>query len=185
MATAGPIFHQIYQTYQSTVFFITHPTKPYLLEQMLVFFIQIQPLLIGQHLIKDFQNVIVTELEYHISSNTLFAGTYGRGLWVTSLPAMVPPTSSFSYNIVNECAGLVSFSSSSANAVSIEWDFGDNSSSNESTTTHQFSTSGIYNVRLVAVNELGMIPLNKAYLLILSVHQLLKIALAVHQAVLT
>ena len=100
-------------------------------------------------------NVIVTELEYHISSNTLFAGTYGRGLWVTSLPAMVPPTSSFSYNIVNECAGLVSFSSSSANAVSLEWDFGDNSSSNESTTTHQFSTSGIYNVRLVAVNELG------------------------------
>ena len=100
-------------------------------------------------------NVIVTELEYHINSNTLFAGTYGRGLWMTSLPATVPPTSSFSYSVVNECAGLVSFSSSSANAVSLEWDFGDNSSSNESTTTHQFSSSGVYNVRLVAINELG------------------------------
>ena len=127
-------------TYQSTVFFITHPTKPYLLEQMLVFY-KDSTTLNGQHLIKDFQ-MLSSPNSYHINSNTLFAGTYGRGLWMTSLPATVPPTSSFSYSVVNECAGLVSFSRSSANAVSLEWDFGDNSSSNESTTTHQFSSSG-------------------------------------------
>ena len=100
-------------------------------------------------------NVIVTELEYHVNTNSLFAGTYGRGLWVTSLPALVPPTSSFSYSIVNECAGLVNFTSSSSNAVSVEWNFGDNTFSNESNTSHQFSSSGTYNVRLIASNELG------------------------------
>ena len=100
-------------------------------------------------------NTIVTELEYHISTNTLFAGTYGRGLWMTSLPAVVPPTSSFNFSIINECSGLVSFNSNSSNAVSVQWDFGDNTFSDESVTTHQFSASGDYNIRLVAVNELG------------------------------
>ncbi|MGC6470177.1 MAG: VPS10 domain-containing protein [Flavobacteriales bacterium] len=100
-------------------------------------------------------NVIVTELEYHIDENKLFAGTYGRGLWVTSLPSLVAPSASFDFTVTNECSGTVNFNSSSSNAVSIEWDFGDNTYSNEISTSHQYLTSGNYTVKLIATNELG------------------------------
>ena len=48
-------------------------------------------------------NVIVTELEYHINSNKLFAATYGRGVWVSDLPSTAPPIASFNYTIIDEC----------------------------------------------------------------------------------
>ena len=49
-------------------------------------------------------NVIITELEYHINSNKLFAATYGRGVWVSDLPATAPPIASFNYTVIDECA---------------------------------------------------------------------------------
>ncbi len=100
-------------------------------------------------------NVIVTELEYHISSNKLFAGTYGRGVWVTSLPPTSAPVASFNYSSTNECVGIVSFNNSSSNSVNVEWNFGDGNVSTESFTTHQYSTSGDYSVELIVSNNLG------------------------------
>ena len=38
---------------------------------------------------KDLPNVIVTELEPHYASNTLFASTFGRGLWAVDMPDFV------------------------------------------------------------------------------------------------
>ena len=100
-------------------------------------------------------NVIVNELEHHIGTNKLFAGTYGRGIWVTDLPSTVPPAANFNYSIVDDCSGLVSFNSTSSNSTSVEWFFGDNQSSNENNSIHQFLNDGTYEVKLVAVNALG------------------------------
>ncbi|MBL6662752.1 MAG: T9SS type A sorting domain-containing protein [Flavobacteriales bacterium] len=100
-------------------------------------------------------NVIVTELEYHINSNSLFAGTYGRGVWATNLPSTAPPVASFNYSIVDECSGLVSFNNTSSNSSSVEWNFGDNNSSSEENSTHQYLNDGTYQVKLVATNSLG------------------------------
>ena len=100
-------------------------------------------------------NVIVTELEYHINSNSLFAGTYGRGVWATNLPSTVPPVASFNYTILDECSGLVSFNNTSSNSSSVEWIFGDNNTSNQENSTHQYQYDGTYEVKLVANNSLG------------------------------
>lgn len=100
-------------------------------------------------------NVIVTELEYHINSNSLFAGTYGRGIWTTSLPSTVPPVASFNYSILDECSGLVSFNNTSSNSSSVEWVFGDNNTSNQENSTHQYQYDGTYEVKLIANNSLG------------------------------
>ena len=100
-------------------------------------------------------NVIVTELEYHINSNSLFAGTYSRGVWTTNLPSTVPPVASFNYSIVVECSGLVSFNNTSSNSSSVEWIFGDNNTSNQENSTHQYQYDGTYEVKLVANNSLG------------------------------
>jgi len=100
-------------------------------------------------------NVIVTELEYHINSNSLFTGTYGRGIWTTSLPSTVPPVASFNYSILDECSGLVSFNNTSSNSSSVEWIFGDNNTSNQENSTHQYQYDGTYEVKLVATNSLG------------------------------
>ncbi|MGB1306645.1 MAG: VPS10 domain-containing protein, partial [Flavobacteriales bacterium] len=100
-------------------------------------------------------NVIVTELEYHINSNSLFAGTYGRGVWATNLPSTVPPVASFNYTILDECSGLVSFNNTSSNSSSVEWVFGDNNTSNQENSTHQYQYDGTYEVKLVANNSLG------------------------------
>ena len=100
-------------------------------------------------------NVIVNELEYHINSNSLFAATYGRGVWVTSLPSTAPPVASFNYSIDDECSGLVSFYNTSNNSESIEWFFGDNQISTEENSTHQYINDGTYEVKLVVNNLLG------------------------------
>ena len=83
-------------------------------------------------------NVIVNELEYHINSNSLFAATYGRGVWTTNLPSTVPPVASFNYSIVDECSGLVSFNTIHQISESVEWIFGDNNTSNQENSTHQY-----------------------------------------------
>ena len=83
------------------------------------------------------------------------AGTYGRGVWTTNLPSTVPPVASFNYSIVDECSGLVSFNNTSSNSSSVEWIFGDNNTSNQENSTHQYQYDGTYEVKLVANNSLG------------------------------
>ena len=100
-------------------------------------------------------NVIINELEYHINSNRLFAATYGRGVWVSDLPATAPPIASFNFSIIDECSGLVDFNNTSFYAQSIEWFFGDDHSSNQNNITHQYIADGNYEVKLVVTNDLG------------------------------
>ena len=101
-------------------------------------------------------NVIVTELEHHINSNKLFAATYGRGVWISDLPATAPPIASFDFTIIDECAGIVNFNNNSINASSTEWIFGDGSDNSiENNTSHQFVVDGNYDVTLIVNNVLG------------------------------
>ena len=101
-------------------------------------------------------NVIVTELEHHINSNKLFAASYGRGVWISDLPATAPPIASFDFTIIDECAGIVNFNNNSINASSTEWIFGDGSDNSiENNTSHQFVVDGNYDVTLIVNNVLG------------------------------
>ncbi len=61
----------------------------------------------------------------------------------------------FIANIPN-CSAIASFTNNSSNAVSYFWKFGDGSTSSlQNPSTHTYSTSGTYNVWLIATNALG------------------------------
>ena len=47
------------------------------------------------------------------------------------------------------------FNNTSINASSVEWIFGDNNSSTDENSTHQYQYDGTYQVKLVATNGLG------------------------------
>ncbi|MFH1321217.1 MAG: PKD domain-containing protein [Bacteroidota bacterium] len=102
-------------------------------------------------------NVIVNELEIHYDSKKIRAGTYGRGLWESDIyqePAV--PTANFSYQIISNCNGLVSFSDMSPGIPdNWLWDFGDGNTSNEQNPAHNYTAFGTYSVQLIVSNSLG------------------------------
>ncbi len=64
------------------------------------------------------------------------------------------PTAGFS----STTNGLIaSFTNSSANATSYEWNFGDGNTSNEENPTHTYAEDGVYEVTLTATNECGSV----------------------------
>jgi len=75
-----------------------------------------------------------------------------------------PPKADFSFSITN--AGVlpasVNFMSSSTNATSYSWSFGDGQSSSNSTTSHQYTTTGTYNVTLVVIGSGGKDRITKS-----------------------
>ena len=103
-------------------------------------------------------NVIVTELEIQYQSNTLFAATYGRGLWSIDLQITSPPTANFSYNdsIFCNVPADVSFLNNSYYSNSYYWDFGDGNTSTSTNPTHTYNSFGTYTVKLVATGPLGI-----------------------------
>lgn len=102
-------------------------------------------------------NVIVNELEIHYPSKKLRAGTYGRGLWQTDLysnPAV--PVANFSYYVVSNCNGNVSFSDLSSGVPDTwHWDFGDGNTSAQQHPNHTYNAIGNYNVELIISNSFG------------------------------
>ena len=103
-------------------------------------------------------NVIVTELEIQYQSNTLFAATYGRGLWSIDLQITSPPAANFSYNdsIFCNVPADVSFLNNSYYSNSYYWDFGDGNTSTSTNPTHTYNSFGTYTVKLVATGPLGI-----------------------------
>jgi len=70
--------------------------------------------------------------------------------------AEVPPNANFSINITEGYAPLtVQFTDLSENSIGINWEFGDGNTANEQNPVHIYSTSGTYNVNLIAINENG------------------------------
>lgn len=106
-------------------------------------------------------NVIVHELEFHNSSKTLRAATYGRGLW--EIAAYTAPTSApvagFNSNRTTVCyGGSVNFTDNSTNLPSTwHWTFtgGTPSSSTNQAPTVTYNTPGTYPVKLVVTNQAG------------------------------
>jgi PKD repeat protein len=104
-------------------------------------------------------NVRVYELEINYISNTIFAGTYGRGLWESPLYQLQAPVAAFIANQRQGCREMtVTFTDQSVNnPKSWEWTFegGDPATSNLQSPTVTFSGSGTYTVRLKSSNDAG------------------------------
>ncbi len=61
----------------------------------------------------------------------------------------------FTYTIDAENSLMVSFTSTSQNATSLSWDFGDGGTSTETNPTHTYTAAGEYQVKLTATGEGG------------------------------
>ncbi|MBX9449013.1 MAG: PKD domain-containing protein [Taibaiella sp.] len=60
----------------------------------------------------------------------------------------------------------VDFENNSINATDYAWDFDDGATSAEEEPSHTFTSPGVYEVRLIASNENGCIPVDTAYITI-------------------
>lgn len=104
-------------------------------------------------------NVRVYELEINYVSNTIFAGTYGRGLWESPLYKLLPPNAAFVADKREGCRELtVTFTDKSGNNPSAwDWSFegGTPASSNLQHPTVTFTGSGDFKVTLKASNDAG------------------------------
>lgn len=67
------------------------------------------------------------------------------------------PIANFTSATINGCAPPYNaiFTNTSANAVSYNWDFGDGGTSTNANPTHTYTTTGSFNVRLIATNSSG------------------------------
>lgn len=110
-------------------------------------------------------NARVYELEINYVSNTIFACTYGRGLWESPLYQVLAPESAFSVDRGQGCQELtVNFTDKSANSPSAwEWTFegGVPATSTLQHPTVTFSGNGTFEVRLKTSNNVGQ-SLNEA-----------------------
>jgi len=104
-------------------------------------------------------NARVYELEINYVSKTIFAGTYGRGLWESPLYQLSPPVAAFSTDRQQGCRETtLVFTDKSANHPSAwEWTFegGTPATSNLQHPTVTFSGSGTHTVRLKSSNLAG------------------------------
>ena len=104
-------------------------------------------------------NARVYELEINYVSKTVFAGTYGRGLWESPLYGSLPPVAAFSASQLKGCQKMiVTFTDESANnPTDLEWTFtgGTPATSTERNPTVNFTGSGVYTVRLKSSNAVG------------------------------
>lgn len=75
---------------------------------------------------------------------------YTVNLLVEDLPCI-----GFSFESESNCSGLHSFTNTTSNASSFEWDFGDGNSSVDENPTHIYAEPGAYTVQLIAFNSNG------------------------------
>lgn len=104
-------------------------------------------------------NARVYELEINYVSNTIFAGTYGRGLWESPLFLLTPPEVAFEADRQLGCRSLtVQFTDKSDNNPNTwNWTFegGTPATSTEQNPVVTFSGKGAYTVQLTASNHAG------------------------------
>ncbi len=66
------------------------------------------------------------------------------------------PTVSFSADSVQSCLGTIKFTDNSTNGPSTwAWDFGDGNTSTQKNPTHQYTTAGVFTIKLTASNSFG------------------------------
>lgn len=102
-------------------------------------------------------NVIVNDIEIHTPTNTIRAGTYGRGLWEGDAYSQTPRAQFTS--AVSACAGgQISFTNTSTNnPTSFEWVFngGTPNTSTAQNPTITYTNPGTYSVTLRVFNAFG------------------------------
>ncbi len=75
---------------------------------------------------------------------------------IVNAVAVLGPNANFVSDLQGGCPPLtVNFSDLSANATQWKWDFGDGTTSSLQSPSHLYDTSGIFNVRLIALNNNG------------------------------
>ena len=84
-----------------------------------------------------------------VASSAGGTSTYNQPNFITVLP---DPTAGFTSSVDGTSAA---FTNTSTNATSYVWNFGDNSTSNESSPSHTYATDGVYTVVLTATNNCG------------------------------
>lgn len=116
-------------------------------------------------------NCRVYELEINYISNTIFAGTYGRGLWESPLYHPTPPEAAFVSDKQEGCHSMtVQFSDRSAPTPKTwEWTFegGTPSSSSEQNPVVVYSQAGSYAVTLKVSNDAGQSAVTQSDYIIL------------------
>ena len=104
-------------------------------------------------------NARVYELEINYVSNTIFACTYGRGLWESPLYQLSPPDVAFEANQQQGCREMtVQFTDKSTNnPTAWQWTFegGTPATSTAQNPTVTYSGKGAYTVQLTATNGAG------------------------------
>jgi PKD repeat protein len=104
-------------------------------------------------------NCRVYELEINYVSNTIFAGSYGRGLWESPLYQPTPPEAAFTADKQEGCHGMtVQFSDRSTQGPKTwEWTFegGTPASSSEQNPVVVYNQAGSYAVTLRVTNDAG------------------------------
>jgi PKD repeat protein len=103
-------------------------------------------------------NVPVYDLKFHAVSNSLWAATYGRGIWrVAAGLSGSPPAANFSFSPADAAAGqAVQFSDASGGAPTAwSWDFGDGYTSLLQNPKHAFTGPWSYAVTLTVWSATG------------------------------
>ena len=113
-----------------------------------------------QSYMTDLPNVIVNELEIEYTTGKIRAATFGRGIWEADVfAATTPPIAQFNTADTTLCPGnCATFSNTSINlGQQWQWYFpgGTPSTSTDLNPTICYSTSGSYNVSLIAYNTNG------------------------------
>ncbi|GAA0890894.1 hypothetical protein GCM10009122_05730 [Fulvivirga kasyanovii] len=107
-------------------------------------------------------NVIVNELEIHETAGKIYAGTYGRGLWVADIYSgggATAPVAAFAADqtVITE-GGSISFTDQSTNSpTQWSWSFpgGTPATSTEQNPVVTYAIAGIYDVTLTVTNSAG------------------------------
>lgn len=90
----------------------------------------------------------------------------------TKKDALPPPApvADFSFAVINDglLPAIVSFTSTSKNATSYTWEFGDGATSTQANPTHQFAATGTYSIKLTATGQGGTNSISKNIVVTLS-----------------
>lgn len=121
----------------------------------------------------------VNELHIHYGTQTLYAATYGRGVWKSELYSdpTTPPTVNFTANPTRTCINVpIQFEDSSTHIpLTYAWNFPNANPSTSSIATPQvrYLTPGLHDVSLTVTNVAGSSSLTKnQYINILPAHPL-------------
>ena len=101
---------------------------------------------------------VISDYESNSITTSCYTPAYGQCEDYTVLIQSnnQPPIANFSYNILNQCQGVIQFTDISTNfPTSWFWNFDDGTTSTNQNPFHTYTSAGLYNVTLTATNSFG------------------------------